>query len=432
VRLAYGAGEIEIAIPPGHRVDVLEKQNVQPIRDPDAHLRRLLEDPNGTPPLQELARGRGDAVIVVSDLTRPVPNATLLPPILDALRAAGIPMERVVVLVATGLHRPNTPAELDRMLGSELARTLRIAQHDARDAAAHVDLGRTAGGIPIRIDRRLLDADLRITTGMIEPHLMAGYSGGRKAVAPGLAGVETVRVAHGPTMLEGQVGPGIVDGNPLHRDLLEIQRRVGVDFLVNVALDRNRAIAGVFCGDPEAAHAEGMAFVAQESRVCLDTPAELVIVSGGGSPLDSTFYQSIKGISTASSIVADGGAILLCTALREGVGSASFEKLLRETADPPAFESRLADAEFFAIDQWMVQHLCQAHRRARILLYTDAFPPETVMEWMVEPVETPEAGIAEALRGRESGARIAVVPQGPYVLASVGQSLRKLGGAPRG
>jgi len=428
VRLAYGDGDIDVSLPDDHRVDVLEKRDVVPIDDPAARLREAIARPTGALPLYDLARERRDAVIVVSDITRPVPNAVLLPPILDALHRGGLPLEAVSVLVATGLHRPNTPAELDTMLGSEIARSVRIEQHDARDAASHADLGHTAGGIPILIDRRFLDADLRIITGLIEPHLMAGYSGGRKAVAPGLAAVETVRVAHGPAMLEGRVGPGIVEGNPLHTDLLEIQRRVGVDFLVNVALDRNRAIAGVFCGDPEEAHAEGMAFVADESRVSLDAPADLVITSGGGSPLDTTFYQSIKGISTASSIVAPGGVILLCAALTEGIGSASFEKLLRESANPGAFETRLDDGDFFAIDQWMVQHLCQAHRRARVMLYTDAFSADAVAELMVEPAPSPEAGVTAALADLGPKARIAVLPQGPYVLATVGGALRSLGG----
>jgi nickel-dependent lactate racemase len=428
VGLAYGNGDIAVSIPDGHRVDVLEKRDVAAVADPLARLREAIEYPTAALPLRELARERRDAVIVVSDITRPVPNATLLPPILDALREGGLPIEAVSLLVATGLHRPNSPAELDTMLGTEIARSLRIEQHDARDAAAHADLGRTAGGIPILIDRRFLAADLRIITGLIEPHLMAGYSGGRKAVAPGLAGVETIRVAHGPAMLEGPVGPGIVDGNPLHADLLEIQRRVGVDFLVNVALERHRAIAGVFCGDPEAAHAEGMAFVADESRVSLEAPADLVITSGGGAPLDSTFYQAIKGIATASSIVAPGGTILLCAALTEGVGSASFEKLLRESANPRAFEERLEDSNFFAIDQWMVQHLCQAHRRARVLLYTDALPSEAVRELMVEPAASPEAGIASALAGAGRDTRIAVLPQGPYLLATVRDTPRPLGG----
>jgi len=431
VRLAYGQREIDVPIPDGHRVDVLEKHPVPAIDDPAAILRRRLEHPTAAPPLSEIARGRRDAMIVVSDITRPVPNVTLLPPILDALRAGGLPLEAVTIMVATGLHRPNTPAELDVMLGGEIARTLRVVQHDARDAAAHRDLGCTAGGIPILIDHRFLDSDLRIITGMIEPHLMAGYSGGRKAVCPGLAAVETIRVAHSPAMLEAHVGPGIVEGNPLHEALLEALRKVGVDFLVDVALDRHRNIAGVFCGHPEAAHAEGMAFVERESLVSIDEPADLVITSGGGTPLDSTFYQSIKGISTAASIVKPGGAILLCASLSEGVGSASFEKLLRECADPRDFETRLRDERFFAIDQWMVQHLCQAHRRARVLLYTDAFPPAAAAELLVEPATSPAAGVAAGLAGRGTGARIAVLPQGPYVLAAVRGAMRSLGGTPQ-
>jgi len=430
VQLAYGRREIDVPIPDGHPVDVLEKVPVPPIDDPAANLRRCLERPVEAPPLHELARGRRDAVIVVSDITRPVPNPVLLPPILDALRSGGLPPEAVTILVATGLHRPNTPAELDAVLGSEIARSLRIVQHDARDAEAHRDLGRTAGGIPILIDRFFLERDLRIITGLIEPHLMAGYSGGRKAVCPGLAAVETARVAHSPAMLEGRIGPGIVEGNPLHEALVEVLRRVGVDFLVNVALDRHRNIAGVFCGHPEAAHAEGMAFVADESLVSLDEPADLVIASGGGAPLDSTFYQAIKGISAASAVVKPGGAILLCASLSEGIGSASFEKLIRECADPRDFERRLSDDRFFAIDQWMVQHLCQAHRRARVLLYTDALPPEAVAELLVEPVASPAAGVAEALAALGPSARVAVLPQGPYVLATIRGALRPLGGNP--
>ena len=423
VTLAYGRGEISIALPDDRRIDVLEKRPVPPLTDPSSALRRGLEAPSAAAPLRELARGRRDAVIVVSDRTRPVPNALLLPPILDALRAGGLTPSAVTLLVATGLHRPCTPRELDEVLGTELARALRVVQHDARDSDSHLDLGRTRGGVPIRIDRRYAGSDLKIATGLIEPHLMAGYSGGRKAVCPGLAAVETIRVAHGPAMLEACVGPGIVDGNPLHEALVEIAERVGLDFLVNVALDRERRVAGVFCGDPFRAHAEGMAFVEAESLVSLDAPADLVVTSGGGDPLDATFYQAIKGISTASGIVRPGGAILLCASLSEGIGSASFEKLLRESASAGHFEQRLADESFFAVDQWMVQHLCQARRRARVLVYSDGLPREALRELLVEPVGSPEAGVAAA----GPAPRIAVLPQGPYVLATVGGVRRPLG-----
>jgi nickel-dependent lactate racemase len=429
ISLAYGRGEIACELPKGAQATLLEKRAVPPLRDPSAALCDALEHPIGAKPLSELARGRRDAVIVISDRTRPVPNPLLLPPMLDALQRGGLPAEAVTLQVATGLHRACTPAELREMLGSELASSLRIVQHDARDAGSHVDLGRTRSGIPILIDRFFLESDLRLVTGLIEPHLMAGYSGGRKGVCPGLAAVETVRVAHGPAMIEGQVGPGLVQGNPLHEGLLEAARRVGVHFLVNVALDRERRIAGVFCGDIEQAHAEGMRFVEEEALVSLDAPADLVITSGGGDPLDATFYQAIKGISAASCVVRPGGVILLCAALTEGVGSASFEHLLRESGSPRAFEHRLADASFFAIDQWMVQHLCQAHRRARILVYSDGLSEAELRELLVEPVASPSAGVVEALAALGPGARIAVLPQGPYVLATVRGARRPLGQA---
>ena len=426
VALDHGHGRLEIALPDGHPVDVVEKAPLPPLARPERAVRESLEMPVGSPPLRVLARGRRNAVIVVSDATRPVPNALLLPPILDALERGGIPARAVSVLVATGLHRPARRDELDEILGPELARTLHVEQHDARDRDAHADLGTSRAGIPVWIDRRYLAADLKILTGLVEPHLMAGYSGGRKAVCPGLAAVETIRVAHGPRMLEARVGAGIVDGNPLHEDLLEIAGRAGVDFIANVALDRQRRVSGVFCGDSSEAHAQAMRFVEAECRVDLEEPADLVITSGGGYPLDATFYQAIKGVAAAAGVVRPGGTILLCAALSDGVGSPSFEKLLRESASTGDFELRLADDSFFAVDQWMVQHLCQARRRARVLLYTDGLPLAAANELLVEAVPDPESGVQRALSSRP-GARIAVLPQGPYVLATVGGVMQPLG-----
>lgn len=424
IGLAYGTRERTVELPepcPGGpaRLDVLRKAPVARLADPAATLAAALASPSSARPLDTLARGRRDAVIVVSDQTRPVPNALLLPPILDALRRGGLPPEAVTVQIATGLHRPSSPAELRTILGADLARSLRVVQHDARDTASHVDLGRTRGGLPIQIDRFFVERDLRIVTGLVEPHLMAGYSGGRKAVCPGLASVETIRVAHGPAMLEGRVAAGLLEGNPLHEALVEATRRVGVHFSVQVALDRDRSVAGVFCGDLETSHAEAVRFVEAESHAVLDEPADLVVVSGGGAPLDGTFYQAIKGIAAAAAVVRPGGIILLCASLAEGVGSPSFARCLRESAGAMAFEAKLADPSFFAIDQWMVQCLCQALRRARVLLYSDGLSPAVQRGLFVEPVDSPEAGIELALCSIGAGARIAVLPQGPYVLATV-------------
>ena len=427
VALAYGRGELAVELPAGVRVDVLEKAPVPPLADPAREIELALAHPIGARPLEELARGRRDAVIVVSDRTRPVPNALLLPPILAALERAGLPGERIWIQIATGLHRAATQAELDEILGAELARRLRIVQHDARDAAAHVRLGTSRRGIPMEIDRFYLERDLRILTGLIEPHLMAGYSGGRKAICPGLASADVIRVAHGARMLEGRIGPGLLAGNPLHEDLTEIALRAGADFIANVALDRDRKVAGVFCGELRAAFEQGAAFVEAECTASLDGPADLVITSAGGDPLDATFYQAIKGISAASALVRPGGHILLCASLSEGIGSPSFERILASCPSPDAFERQLASPGYFAIDQWMVQHLCQAWRRAHVWLYTDGLPRERARQLLVDAVADPREAIEQALASAPAGARVAVLPQGPYVLATVQGDKRPLG-----
>ena len=277
----------------------------------------------------ELARGRRDAVVVISDKTRPVPNGIVLPPILRTLEAAGIARERIEILVATGLHRANTPDELIEMTSAAIVERYRIRNHVARNPDEHVHLGRTRRGTEIWLDRGFLAADLKIVTGLIEPHLMAGYSGGRKAVAPGLAGVETMRSAHGPTMLEDNIGPGIIDGNPFHEDLLEIvARRMWISGrrVHRPRPPAHRACLPATSSAPTSRHGDS------SSARCgsiLDAPADIVITSAGGYPLDDTFYQAIKGLTGALNIVRRGGTIILAAALSEGIGSQDFQELLR-------------------------------------------------------------------------------------------------------
>jgi len=429
IELNYGRGMLPLDLPDDWDVTVIGKKPMTALTDPVAAVEAALAAPLAAPSLAEAARGCRSACILICDITRPVPNGLTLPPLIKGLLEAGIDAQAITVLVATGLHRPNEGDELAEVVGDPwVMESVRVENHFARDAAAHVDLGVTpTRGVRVLLDRRLVEADLKIATGLVEPHFMAGYSGGRKAVCPGLAAVETIRVAHGPAMLEGQIGPGIIEGNPLHKGLVQVLRKVGVDFLVNVALDRDRQIAGVFCGHPETAHLAGIEFVENESHVPLDDYVDFVITSGGGHPLDASFYQAIKGISAASAIVRPGGVILLCASLSEGVGSPSFEKLIRETANPEAFEAKLLDDQFFVVDQWMVQHLCQARRRARVLLYTGGLPFEAAGELLIEAVRSPAEGVALGLDHIGDNGRIAVIPQGPYVLATVRGQKRPLG-----
>jgi nickel-dependent lactate racemase len=419
VRLDYGQEGLDVDLPQRLQPVILEPSKGAPLPDPAEAVLQALDRPVAATPLADLARDRRNAVVVISDKTRPVPYATVLPPILRALEGAGLRRDDVEILVATGLHRPNDADELKSMVGDDIAANYRIRNHVARDAAAHVHLGRTPRGTEIWIDRGFVDADLKIVAGLIEPHLMAGYSGGRKAVAPGLAGVATMRSAHGPVMLEDNVGPGIVDGNPFHEDLLEIARRVGVDFMVDVAVDRARRLTGVFAGDLEAAHAAGVRFVESHVRADVDEAADVVLTSAGGYPLDDTFYQSIKGLTGALNVVRRGGTIILAAAVREGLGSDDFQDLLRGLRDPEDFMRRIRAPGFFRIDQWMVQHLCQVLRKAAVIVASDAFAAGVPRPPLVDVAPSVDAALQQALQRAGTSPRLAVIPQGPYVLATV-------------
>jgi len=419
IRLDYGRGALDVRLPDDCAVSIVEPSKGVPLADPSAAVAAALAAPIGTPPLVELARGRRDAVVVIADKTRPVPYGIVLPPLLAALERAGLPPARVEILVATGLHRPNTPAELAQMINADVVARYRIRNHLAREADQHVHLGRTAHGTEIWLDRGFMGADLKIVTGLIEPHLMAGFSGGRKAVAPGCAGVETMRSLHGAAMLEAPLGPGIVEGNPFHEELLDIARRVGVGFLCDVTVDRNRRLTGVFAGDLEHAHAAGMRFVEQHVRADLDRPADVVIASAGGAPLDDTYYQAIKGMVAALNIVRRGGTIILAAAIAEGIGSAEFQHLLADTRGNDDFMARITSPGFFTIDQWMVQHLCQVRRKAEVILVSGGVRPEAAAGLLVASAPTVEEAVARCLQRYGPRAHIAVLPQGPYVLATV-------------
>jgi nickel-dependent lactate racemase len=419
IRLDYGHTGLPVNLPQELAVSVLEPAKGVPLAEPRAAVAAALAQPIGTAPLAELARGRRDAVVVISDKTRPVPYGIVLPPLLETLEQAGIAPARIEILVATGLHRANTPDELAHMTSPEIVARYRFRNHAAREIDQHVHLGCTARGTEIWLDRGFLAADLKIVTGLIEPHLMAGFSGGRKAVAPGCAGVDTMRSLHGAAMLETALGPGIIDGNPFHAELLDIARRVGVDLLCDVTIDRARRLTGVFAGDLERAHAAGVRAVERHVRIDLDRPADVVITSAGGFPLDDTYYQAIKGMVAALNIVRRGGTIILAAAIHEGIGSAEFQQLLAETRGNDDFMARITRPGFFSIDQWMVQHLCQVRRKATVILVSAGVAADLAPGLLVASAPTVEDALAQCLRTYGPRARVAVVPQGPYVLATV-------------
>ena len=407
-----------------------------PIRRPRCG--ESLARPTGTPPLGQLARGRRNACVVISDVTRPVPNRVLLPPILETLEAAGIPRREILILVATGLHRPNLGDELIEMVGPWIAENYRIENHHGQERDEHTYLGQSPRGLPVWIDSRYVDAELKITTGLIEPHFMAGFSGGRKLICPGLAGLETIRGWHGPEFLEHpNARNGCLDGNPVHEENTAIGRMAGCDFIVNVVIDAQRRILRVVAGDMEAAFLQGVAFAREPVTATLAEPVDVVVTTSAGYPLDTTFYQCVKGMVTAAAIVKPGGTIILAASLSEGIGSAEFQRVFDENPTLDGFMERIlnggcgagvspaeaagtsAPQPYFVMDQWQVEELAKAKRQAKVKVVSDGLPPETLRRLFVEPAASVESAVAEALAEYGPEATIAVIPKGPYVLAEL-------------
>ena len=421
VRLEYGRNGLTVELPDENLASVLKLQPAPYIEDSHAAVAEALGNPIDSLPLEYLARGRKDACIVVCDVTRPVPNTVLLPPILGALERAGLSREKVTILIATGTHRPNDGAELDDMLGREIAQTCRIVNHVCADRTSHVSLGTTDAGVPVWLDRTYCEADLKITVGLIEPHFMAGYSGGRKLVMPGLAALETVQAWHSPRFLEHpRASNGIVEGNPVHEESLRIARMAPPDMIVDVTLDEQNRITGVFTGDLERAWLHGVEFAERSVRVPVAEPVDIVVTTCAGHPLDATFYQAVKGMVGALPIVKPGGSIVIAASCSEGVGGADFVRTLLETQDLQQFVRDIQRPDWtFIPDQWEVEELAKATQNCRVYCVCDGIPRETLSRLFVTPAASVERAV-EAAVGRHGGAAtIIAIPKGPYVIPYV-------------
>ncbi len=420
VRLEYGRTGLEVELPGERVVRTLSYKAAPPLADPAGRLSELLVSPIGTPPLAELARGRKSACIAICDITRPVPNELILTPVMQTLEAAGIPRDKITILVATGLHRPNEGAELVEMAGAQIAANYRIENHHGQVLDEHVYLGQSPRGVPIWIDHRYVEADLKITTGLIEPHLMAGYSGGRKLICPGMAALETVKVWHGPQFLEHpKADCGHLVGNPVHEENTWIAKHTGCDFIVNVVIDAERRPLCFVAGDMIEAFETGVRFVESVVKDTVPEPVDIVVTSSAGYPLDTTFYQSVKGMTGALPVVKQGGTIIVAASLTEGIGSPEFQSLFQEHATLEGFIERILGKDYFVMDQWQLEELAKVRRKARVKVVSHAMPAETLSGLFVESAASVEAAVAASLAEYGPNATIAVIPKGPYVLAQV-------------
>jgi len=418
--LRYGRSGLEVSLPDGNVRHVLRFRPLPAIDDPRETTREALRQPLGCAPLRELARGKGTACLVTSDITRPLPNALVLPPVLGELEAAGLPPERVTILIATGSHRPNTPEELREMLGEEVVGSgAEIVNHDAFDPDQLVERAATRRGTPVAVNRRYAEADLRISVALVEPHLIAGFSGGRKAICPGICGIETLLRFHAPELIRpDEACSGLIDGNPAHEEALEAATLAGApELTANVTLDEERRMTGVFAGEMDAAHRAAVAHSVAQSKVAIPEPVDIAITTSAGYPLDLTFYQGVKGIAAPLRILKPGGTIIVAHECAEGIGEPDLARRMMELDDFEAYVPRVWDPTYFHMDQWHAQFTKIRRQASEVLSFSEGIPRDQQARCFVTPIESVEEGVERALWKHGPDATIAVLPEGPYVLA---------------
>lgn len=417
LELSYGRDGLTVEFPDDAPITVIEPRFVEGLPDERAALLAALDAPMGAPPLRDLVRPEDTVAVVFSDLTRPMPNDRALPPLLETLAHAGAPDEQIVLINALGTHRPQTEAELAEMLGAEVCDRYRVIQHDAWDEANLVPAGVNRAGRTVRVNRAYAAASVRILTGFIEPHFFAGVSGGPKAVLPGIADVEAILDNHGAAMLaDPNVAWGVTDGNPLWEEMLDIARATEPTFLLNVTLNRRRAITGVFAGDLETAHRAGAAFVRQTAMQPVPELFDVVVTSNSGYPLDLNLYQAVKGMSAAAQIVRPGGDIIIAAECWDGIPNhGEYRRLLWEANSPRELLETVTSPGFRCHDQWEAQVQAQIQRRANVHVYADGLTDEELRRALVIPCRAIEATVGRIRRDNPQ-ATIAVLPEGPQTI----------------
>lgn len=417
VQLAYGRTGLGIELPDDAPVVVIEPQPVPGLADERAALTGALRAPLGTPPLRDLATPADTVAVVFSDITRPMPNDRALPPLLAELDLAGVADDRIVLINGLGTHRAQTGEELRGMLGDALVDRYRIVQHDAWDDENLVGVGTNRAGRQVRVNRAYMEASLRILTGFIEPHFFAGFSGGPKAVLPAIADIDSIMDNHGPAMIaDPNAAWAITEGNPLWEEILDITRSTEPAFILNVSLNQERQITGVFAGDLLAAHRQGAAFVRQTALRPVDRPFDIVISSNSGYPLDLNLYQAVKGMAAAAQIVRKGGDIVVAASCWDGIPDhGEYKGLLWAASSVDDLLERIMAPGFRCHDQWQVQIQGQIQKKANVHVYADGLSAEELRRALVIPCRSIEDTVA-GIRRDNPGASIAVLPDGPQTV----------------
>jgi nickel-dependent lactate racemase len=413
VTLAYGRDGLELEVPDGAEVVVPEEP--APLGDEDRAVREAVTSPSSGPPLSELVRAGERVVVVFPDITRPMPNTTVLPPLLDELAQAGAGPGQVELLCATGTHRPATPDELAVLVGSDIVTRYPIHQHRS-DGGDHVRVGEV-DGVSVLLDRRYVEADVRILTGFVEPHFFAGWSGGPKGACPGLAATSTILEAHSPARIADPRATWLsTSGNPVHEFVTSATALCPPDLSVDVTIDTRRRLTGVFAGPLPDGHRAACAFAAGNVTRTVPGRFDVVVSTNGGHPLDRNLYQSVKGLAAAERVVVEGGVIVMAAACGDGLPEdGAFARLLRGASSAEELHRPTGPG---AVDVWQAQVLGRVLGRAEVRLFSEGLDDDDVRCAQLVPVHDVGAAVAGALAERGPGARLCVLTQGPLTVAT--------------
>lgn len=423
VNLLYGKGKMTVELP-GDRTTVINPKPLNCLSNEKAAIKRALRTPIGSPPLRELVDHNDSVAIIFSDITRPMPNHLVLPVLLEELRE--IPDDQISLINALGTHRSNSPKELVDILGPEIIKRFRVIQHDCYDSSNLISLGKSSRGTEIWLNRTYMESTVRILTGFIEPHLFAGFSGGPKAVLPGIAGAKTIFSNHGSDMIgDPKSGFARTKGNPIWEEMLEVATLTNPTFLLNVTLTEDRRITGVFAGELSQAHEKGVEFLKRTAMIPVDGLFDIVISTAGGYPLDINMYQSVKGIAVAARIARDGGSIVLVSGCEKGLPDyGEYGAIMGEADTPQDLLAKIHHPGYSKQDQWDAQIQAQICQRLKLYIYSDGLRDEEIKNVFGIPCRDVEDIISALLKEYGAEGRIAVIPAGPlsvpYIKSSNG------------
>jgi nickel-dependent lactate racemase len=407
----YGNSALTAHIPSKNIAFILKRKHSRGLADETTALLEAIKHPINAPPLIDCISRNDKVVVIVTDNTRPCPDDRLLPPLLAELERK-LPKENITIIVALGLHPPLSKVELNKKLGKDIVSGYRVLNHDTSDT---VNIGVTSRGTPVEVNRLVMEADFRISTGFIEPHFFAGFSGGSKSIAPGVSGKKAIYHNHGYEMIEHPLSrAGILQGNPIHEDIVEQARIAGLNFIVNVLLNESKQITHVVAGDPVKAHEKGCQIERELAGVKVDHKVDITVTTNSGAPLDLDLYQTCKGIDSASMITREGGIIIMASSCSHGAGPEAFTQS-HLVCHSPAEVLQNLQTEGLNHLPWQNQRLACAQLINEIYLVSE-LDDSLAKDMMMVPVRSIEEGLNKAFLKLGNKAEIAVIPEGHLVL----------------